>query len=133
MHNVINWELLFLSFSKHSRNSLDVNAIDATLAQSYDEQSMTVDMYNDEFDHFNKVPHLGGQNGDVYLKAALSQHDLRKQKRNTNNLNSSSKKSLKKNGHARNSDIPPLYDNLAYQPELTLNNSTLESLQTTDI
>ena len=92
---------------------------------------MTVDMYNDEFDHFNKLPgsKQRRENGDVYLKAAINHRESVKQKRNSNNLNDS-KQSLKRNGHI---EMPPAYDNLAFQKELTMTHSTLESLQTTDI
>lgn len=56
-----------------SKNSLDENALDPNVNKVYDEQEITLDLYNDEYDNYNKVPrdqHNGG-----FINAALEEHE----------------------------------------------------------
>ena len=50
---------------------------------------MSLEMYNDEFDHYNKVPPSKVADSDLYLKAALEEHDVAKQQRAKNMTNRS--------------------------------------------
>ena len=50
---------------------------------------MSLEMYNDEFDHYNKVPPSKVVDSDLYLKAALEEHDVAKQQRAKNMTNRS--------------------------------------------
>ena len=45
---------------------------------------MSLEMYNDEFDHYNKVPPSKVVDSDLYLKAALEEQDVAKQQRAKN-------------------------------------------------
>ncbi len=79
-----------------SKNSIDENALDANKEVNhvalepnnhYDEQEMSLEMYNDEFDHFNKLPASGIIDNDLYLDAALKQHTSHKKHNPQNNMN----------------------------------------------
>ena len=71
----------------YSKNSLDVNAIEiAPTSKPYDEQEMTMEMYNDEYDNYNRVP-------PSYLKAALTQHEAARVQQN-NDLNQQANNSM---------------------------------------
>ena len=59
-------------FSPCSKNSIDQNALAAGRMKSYGEVEASLDMYNDEFDHYNQLP---AKEADIYLTAALSHRD----------------------------------------------------------
>ena len=91
---VVSTELIL--FSLCSKNSLDENTIEPTIDtvdhralepnNHYDEQEMSLEMYNDEFDHFNKVPPSKMADSDLYLKAALQEHDVAQQQQRAKNM-----------------------------------------------
>ena len=59
-----------------SQDSLDDNVVDPNPPQkAFDELEATMDLYNDEYDYFVKVPpSLLGQS-DIYLSTALKKED----------------------------------------------------------
>ena len=68
-------------FSFSGKNSLDENSVGGRRhagMSAYDEQEMSVDMLNDEFDHFNKSagqhPTPPVSTSDLFLKAAINSH-----------------------------------------------------------
>ena len=93
-----------------SKNSLDENALEAPPSNhTFDEQEMSMEMYNDEYDNYNKVPNSGGHDSEAYLKAALREHQR------GNNLNSP-RHSGKHNGTVNGAMLPSAYDNVGFQP-----------------
>lgn len=80
-------------------------------------------MYNDEFDHYNKMPLPKHQDGDVILKAALQEHDKSTKTgkgRNMENGNSVSNGDAKKDDSSNsNGDIPHVYHNRGFQLQAT--------------
>lgn len=82
-------------------------------------------MYNDEYDHYNKVPEPKHRDGDIYLKAALQEHDKASGlKQPVTNVNGEAKT----NGDApkfgsedsgANGDLPAVYHNRGFQLQAT--------------
>ncbi|XP_064635999.1 cadherin-23-like isoform X2 [Lineus longissimus] len=108
-----------------SKNSLDDNVIEPSATKTYDEQEITLDLFNDEYDGFNKVPELRND-GDTVLAAAIKEHEHAKNRRN-NDLNQDYRKP------DMNSKSPVVngYTNFALEPDSAQNNNI--GLETTDI
>ncbi len=111
-----------------SKNSIDENAIDANkdvnhLAlepnNHYDEQEMSLEMYNDEFDHFNKLPASGIIDNDLYLDAALKQRTYHKKNNPQNNMN-------KQNVTSKNAPMSNIQNPLAIDLLRKENNTGLD-------
>lgn len=58
-----------------SKNSLDENTMAPGQNLSFDEQEMSVDMLNDETDHYNKMYASNKAASDLCLKATLGNHN----------------------------------------------------------
>ena len=69
---------------------------------------MSLEMYNDEFDHYNKVPPSKVADSDLYLKAALEEHDVAKQQRAKNMTNRSNHSNhTNRSNHSNKAPPPP--------------------------
>ena len=98
-----------------------------------------MELYNDEYDHFNKVPpSLLGQS-DIYLSAALKERDLNNKDYNNthNNLSHDTTTTNHVGNNVANSTLPQsnhAYDNAALEPdEQHLDTRNVNGLQTTEI
>lgn len=101
-------------------------------------------MFNDEFDHFNKVPATKYVESDLYLQAALEERKAARQRQNNElNHNKANGQSLPRNGlnSPRNGHYPPNgmtggedegYDNITFVSD-SQHTRSMEGLQTTDI
>ncbi|XP_074647720.1 cadherin-23-like [Tubulanus polymorphus] len=110
-----------------SKNSLDENDIDPTMLH-YDEQEVSVDLYNDEYDHPNngKIPNSAVSNSDIYLSTALKEHDAAK---NHNDLN----QNTARHRHGNNASDAAIANDTLSSSTHGNNPTTLNNLETTDI
>ena len=69
-----------------SKNSLDDNAIEPASIKKYDEQEITLDLYNDEIDSHGKIEPPEYRTGS-YLNAAIAEHDILKKENDSANNN----------------------------------------------
>ena len=68
---------MLLSFSSTSKNSIDENFLDpvAPSKGGVETQQITLDMYNDAYDHESVLPADIKNDKDACLKAALREHE----------------------------------------------------------
>ena len=99
--------------------------MEVSKSKGFDEQEASMRMYNDEFDHFNKMPSPKHRDGDVFLKAALQEHDISNKASDPANFKNGGPKSsngeTKKGGRedSANGDIPKVYHNHGFQLQAT--------------
>ena len=98
---------------------------------------MSVEMYNDEYDDFNKMPANKFMESDLYLQAALNEHNATKHPPNDLNQANGNKPGSKPrvNGQPPNVSAPRkdfVYDNLTFNPD-GFHTREVDGLQTTDI
>jgi hypothetical protein len=110
-----------------SKNSLDENTLDPPPnPRTFDEQEMSMEMYNDEYDNYNKTPN--SQVRDSHLKAAIREH----QRGGSNDLNSSNHNhSAKRNGTVNGAVRNVGYDNVGYRSGVPPHQ--VEDLEATEI
>ena len=94
-----------------------------------DVQELNMEMYNDEFDHYNRTPASNQQkrDADAYLRAAIQEHEATLTRQNGVNQNGGPHANI--NGHARskmnggpsNGQVGghhrSVYDNRAFRPD----------------
>ena len=93
-------------------------------SNGHDIQELSMDLYNDEFDHYNRMPaSKQKRDADAYLRAALQEHEATRQNGMPNhaphaNINGHTR--TKMNGGPGNGQIGnhrSVYDNRAFRPD----------------
>lgn len=111
--------------SYFSQNSLDANEIEASSQNQFDVQEVSLDLYNDDYDNFNKLPHSKLGASDLHLSAAIKEHEASKNNKNKDIVNNNADK------YAVNGSVK--YTNGSVDSLSSFSTKNVNGLQTTEI